>query len=102
MQVELAGWLGAETIQSTLLDKMPELMRKDLDKLLAEAGGAYKRPERFTRSEAAKRVREGAPAAPAEPGDSVSASAASTSAPSAEEDDNAQARRNFVCHASAY
>lgn len=100
--MELAGWLGAETIQSTLLDKMPELMRKDLDKLLAQAGGAHKRPERFTRSEVAKRVREGAPAAPAEPGVSVSASAASTSAPSAEEDDNAQARLYFVCHTSAY
>ncbi|KAK9818850.1 hypothetical protein WJX81_005118, partial [Elliptochloris bilobata] len=85
LTVELAGWLGAEAVQGTLLDKMPELMRKDLEKLLAEAGNARKRPQRFTRHEAARRPAE-APAAPAVEG----AQAPSVGAAPAEEEEDAQ------------
>ena len=90
MQAELAGWLGAEAVQGTLLDKMPELMRKDLEKLLAEAPGGRRRAQRFTRREAARRPCE-APAAPADAGAQAQVPVA---AATAEEDRDAQARRH--------
>ena len=52
-------------MQDTLLDKMPETMRKDVDKLLEDVPPTRKRPERFTRKEQAKQALAGPSAAPA-------------------------------------
>lgn len=51
-------------MQDTLLDKMPDSMRKDVEKLLEDIPAARKRPERFTRKEQAKQAVLGAPAGP--------------------------------------
>ena len=51
-------------MKSILLDKMPDMMRKDIEKLVEEAGaGDRKQPERFTRKEMARRAAATAPAA---------------------------------------
>ena len=48
-------WLGSEAVQGTLLDKMPDAMRKDVEKAVAAAPDRPK-PPRCTRKEAAKRA----------------------------------------------
>lgn len=51
-------------MKSLLLDKMPDMMRKDIEKLVEEAGtGTKKQPERFTHKEMARRAAATAPAA---------------------------------------
>jgi len=51
-------------VQDTLLDKMPDSMRKDVEKLLEDIPTVRKRPERFTRKEQAQQAVSGAPAGP--------------------------------------
>lgn len=51
MQVLVSRWLGASTAEATLLSKMSEMMRKDVDKALAEASSGKPQPSRFTRKE---------------------------------------------------
>lgn len=64
-QAELCCWTGPKLVQDTLLDKMPDSMRKDVEKLLGDIPVTRKRPERFTRKEQAKQVVSGVPAGPA-------------------------------------
>lgn len=52
-------------MQDTLLDKMPDSMRKDVEKLLEDIPAMRKTPERFTRKEQAKQAVSGVPAGPA-------------------------------------
>ena len=56
MQVELASWTGPDFVKSLLLKDMPELMRKDTEKLIDESGPGNRQPQRFTRQEAARRA----------------------------------------------
>ena len=56
MQVELASWTGPEFVKSLLLKDMPELMRKDTEKLIDESGPGSKQPQRFTRQDSARRA----------------------------------------------
>lgn len=57
LQVELGAYMGADVIKATLCDKMPDAMRKDVEKLLeAQTGQPLKKPERFTRTEQAARA----------------------------------------------
>ena len=51
-------------MQDTLLDKMPDSMRKDVEKLLEDIPTVRKRPESFTRKEQAQQAVSGAPAGP--------------------------------------
>ncbi len=82
----MAGWLGPDVVKSLLLDKMPDMMRKDTEKLVEEAGtGARKQPQRFTRKEAVKRA-NAAPSAAAIVG--VAAAATSGHSGAAEADAN--------------
>jgi hypothetical protein len=62
-QVAACQWLGAEAVQGSLLDKMPDAMRKDVEKAVAATPDRPK-PPRCTRKEAAKRAAKAA-AAPA-------------------------------------
>ena len=64
-QAELCCWTGPKLVQDTLLDKMPDSMRKDVEKLLGDIPTTRKRPERFTRKEQAKQAVSGLPAGPA-------------------------------------
>lgn len=53
VQVTLAGYVGTKTVQAVLLDKMPESMRKEMEKVLSDAGGERLQPTRLTRKEQA-------------------------------------------------
>lgn len=55
LQVELRAWLGVDYVQGSLCSKMPDLMRKDVEKLISEYSGSKTQPERFTRREQAAR-----------------------------------------------
>ena len=46
LQVELRAWLGADYVQGSLCGKMPDLMRKDVEKLIADFQGSKTQPER--------------------------------------------------------
>ena len=70
-QVAACQWLGSEAVQGTLLDKMPDAMRKDVEKAVAAAPDRPK-PPRCTRKEAVKRAAKAAAAAPAVAGVSSS------------------------------
>ena len=63
MQVAACQWLGSEAVQGSLLDKMPDAMRKDVEKAVAAAPDRPK-PPRCTRKEAAKRTARAAAAPP--------------------------------------
>lgn len=63
-------------MQDTLLDKMPDSMRKEVEKLLESIPATRKRPERFTRKEQAKQAVSGVPAGPATTAPATSATAA--------------------------
>lgn len=52
----MRAWLGADYVQGSLCAKMPDLMRKDVDKLIADYQGAKTQPDRFTRKEQAVRA----------------------------------------------
>lgn len=56
MQVELAGWTTPDIVKSLLLKDMPDLMRKDTEKLMDESPPGKKQAQRFTRQEAAARA----------------------------------------------
>ena len=55
LQVEMRAWLGVDYVQGSICNKMPEQMRKDVEKLIAESQGSKTQPERFTRKEQAAR-----------------------------------------------
>ncbi|KAL0028272.1 hypothetical protein WJX79_006476 [Trebouxia sp. C0005] len=61
---ELCCWTGPKLVQDTLLDKMPDSMRKDVEKLLEDVPTVRKRPERFMRKEQAQQAVLGVPAGP--------------------------------------
>ena len=56
MQVELAGWTNPDIVKSLLLKDMPDIMRKDTQKLMDENASGKKQAQRFTRREAAIRA----------------------------------------------
>ena len=56
MQVELAGWTSPDIVKSLLLKDMPDIMRKDTEKLMDENALGKKQAQRFTRREAAIRA----------------------------------------------
>lgn len=56
VQVELASWSGPDFVRSMLLDKMPEMMRKDTEKLVEASTSEKRAPQRLTRKEAARRA----------------------------------------------
>ena len=76
LQVELASWTGPEFVKTLLLKNMPELMRKDTEKLIDESSPGSKQPQRFTRREAAKRAAAEQSMMAADPGDSAEHTAA--------------------------
>ena len=76
MQVELASWTGPDFVKSLLLKDMPELMRKDTEKLIDESGPGTKQPQRFTRREAARRAAAAQSMAATDPGSSAECTAA--------------------------
>ena len=55
-QVELAGWTSPDIVKSLLLKDMPDIMRKDTEKLMDENALDKKQAQRFTRREAAIRA----------------------------------------------
>jgi hypothetical protein len=93
LQLELAGYLGPQTVQATLLEKMPETMRKDVEKLLGEAGGTRTQPSRFTRREQARRA-AGQGTASASSGDAATATGVTSSG--AAQQDAAPVRMSFA------
>ena len=56
MQVELAGWTSPDIVKTLLLKDMPDIMRKDTEKLMDESTSGKKQAQRFTRREAAIRA----------------------------------------------
>ena len=50
-QVEMQGYLGRQYVEGSLCDKMPAIMRKDVEKLLDENASLKLTPQRFTRKE---------------------------------------------------
>lgn len=54
-QVEMRAWLGADYVHGSLCGKMPDQMRKDVEKLMEDYPGSKTQPERFTRKEQAAR-----------------------------------------------
>lgn len=56
LTVELAASLGPAVVQSTLLEKMSDAMRKDVEASIAALPPKRKQPERLTRREAAARA----------------------------------------------
>jgi len=56
LTVELAAGMGPAVVQSTLLEKMSDTMRKDVDSSIAALPAKRKQPERLTRREAAARA----------------------------------------------
>lgn len=70
-------------MQDTLLDKMPDSMRKDVEKLLEDIPTTRKRPECFTRKEQVKQAVSGLPAGPA----AVTAGPSSAAASAPQEDE---------------
>lgn len=56
-QVAACQWLGTDAVSGILLDKMPDAMRKDVEKSVAENPDKPK-PPRLTRSQAAARKAE--------------------------------------------
>lgn len=79
-------------MQDTLLDKMPDSMRKDVEKLLQDIPAARKRPERFTRKEQAKQAVSGPPVALA-----VTADGPSTTAAAPQEEEVMAALSHGIC-----
>ena len=53
-QVELASWTGPDFVKTLLLKDMPDLMRKDTEKLIDDSAPGKKQPQRFTCQEAAR------------------------------------------------
>ena len=58
-------------MKSLLLKDMPELMRKDTEKLMDESGPGNRQPQRFTRREAARRAAAAQSMAATDPGSSA-------------------------------
>jgi hypothetical protein len=58
LTIELASWLGPAVVQSVLVDKMNDTMKKDVASSLTSfpPGGGKKKPVRYTRKEAAVRA----------------------------------------------
>lgn len=52
--MKLASWTGPDFVKTLLLKDMPDLMRKDTEKLIDDSAPGKKHPQRFTRQEAAR------------------------------------------------
>ncbi|KAK9814323.1 hypothetical protein WJX72_004049 [[Myrmecia] bisecta] len=89
LTAEMCCWVGVEVVQNALLDKMNDAMRKDVEKLMGDAG--KKRPERFTRKEQAKRAAAGASVGGSAGADAAAGPAASKAAAVADDDDDGDA-----------
>lgn len=95
LTVVLSRWVGRELVESALLEKMREAMRKDVAELLDGLPAEKPKAARLTRKEAAKKAAKAAAAAPE--GDVAAAPAAGGAAPAGaaangaadEEDDGA-------------
>ena len=87
VQVELAAWTGSDFVKTLLLKDMPDLMRKDTEKLIDESPPGKKQPQRFTRHEAARRAAAEQNTAAASPGEAAQHPAAQSAGEPAEEED---------------
>lgn len=56
LTIELSSWVGPAVVQSVLIDKMNDTMKKDVATSLASIPSGKKKPLRFTRKEAAARA----------------------------------------------
>lgn len=56
LTIELAAWVGAPVVQSVLLEKMSDAMRKDVEGAIQALPPGKKKAERFTRKEAVARA----------------------------------------------
>lgn len=56
LTIELSSWVGPAVVQSVLIDKMNDAMKKDVATSVAELPPGKKKPLRFTRKEAAARA----------------------------------------------
>eukprot|EP00873_Tetraselmis_striata_P038446 jgi/Tetstr1/458710/TSEL_045099.t1 len=79
LTVVLSRWVGRELVESALLEKMREAMRKDVAELLDGLPAEKPKAARLTRKEAAKKAAKAAAAAPE--GDVAAAPAAGGAAP---------------------
>lgn len=87
VQVELAAWTGPDFVKTLLLKDMPDLMRKDTEKLIDESPPGKKQPQRFTRQEAARRAAAALDTVAASPGKAAQHPAAQSAGEAAEEED---------------
>ena len=88
MQVELAGWTSPDIVKSLLLKDMPDIMRKDTEKLMDENASGKKQAQRFTRSEAAVRAAATQSPARADAGAGAGQQAAQSSSQAVPEEDS--------------
>ena len=88
MQVELAGWTSPDIVKSLLLKDMPDLMRKDTEKLMDENAMGKKQAQRFTRREAAIRAAATQSTATADAGAGAGMQAAQSPAQAKSEEDS--------------
>ncbi len=79
--------MGAATVQATLVDKMPDAMRKDVEKSIQEAPAGRRQPERFTRKEQARRAAAPAPEPASRPDEAAAAGPAASAAAEPEEEE---------------
>lgn len=91
VQVELCCYTGPKLIQDTLLEKMPESMRKDVEKSLQDIPPGRKRPERYTRKEGIIVAAE-----TAEPGPATSTAGPASKAVAAHVDEACQIDRYCI------
>lgn len=87
MQVELASWTGPDFVKTLLLKDMPELMRKDTEKLIDESAPGKKQPQRFTRQEAARQAAAAQTTSVADQDNPAEQQASQSSAQAAPEED---------------
>lgn len=52
--VELGKWVGVDLIRQSLMEKMRDAMKKDVEEWLSKGGGGRGHPTRFTRKEQAR------------------------------------------------
>ena len=87
LQMELCSWMGAAPVQATLVEKMPDTMRKDVERSIQEAPAGRKQPERFTRKEQARRAAAPAPGPTSRPDEAAAAGPAASAAAAPEEEE---------------
>ena len=87
LQMELCSWMGAAIVQATLVERMPDAMRKDMEKSIQEAPAGRKQPERFTRKEQARRAAAPAPVPVSRPDEAAATGPAASAAAAPEEEE---------------